>query len=102
MGEYYLECGPEETKPELKEVLKFIENPIFTSSIINGAHIKYFLSIALLLGSIITGNLATSNKMKFEWWVKFLWGLVSIIFIILFVLIITGILDRKTVSKTKK
>lgn len=101
MGEYYLECGPEDTKPELKEVIKFIENPIFTSSIINGEHIKYFVCIGLLLGSIILGNLAytTSNSMKFDWWIKFGCGVLSIIFLILFMLISTDILDVNSAKK---
>ena len=101
MGEYYLECGPEATKPELKEVIRFIENPVFTSSIINGEHIKYFVCIGLLLGSIIVGNFAYSSS--YNIYKKFGLWLFSIILLIFFVLISTDIIDlssTKTDSNT--
>lgn len=84
MGEYYLECGPEETKTELKEVIQFIEHPVFTSSIINGDHVKYMIIIGLLLGAIIAGNFAYSSSHNY---MKIGFGFLSLICFFGFILI---------------
>lgn len=55
MSEYVLKCEPAETKPELKEVLKFIDNPLFTNSIIDSEFMKYINMLFFLILTIFLG-----------------------------------------------
>ena len=61
MGEYYLKCEPIETKPELKEVLKFLDNPLFTNSIINSGFKKYIILLACLIITTFLGYKTYNN-----------------------------------------
>ena len=85
MGEYVLKCEPIETKTELKEVLKFIDNPIFTSSIINPEVMYSFILIIFILFTIfsiykINEKIWSHDKLVLLFWCTCL--IVSIVIII--------------------
>ena len=99
MGEYYLECGPEDTKPELNEVINFINNPIFTSSIINEENINSFIIFGSFLATLILSNFAYKSK----GYNKYFYGLFAFLFFMFFILLFSGILNfynrKKNISK---
>jgi ABC-type sugar transport system permease subunit len=93
MGEYVLKCEPMETQPELKEVLKIIDSPIFTSSIINTEVIDSFSLIIVILLTMfsmykINENIDVQN-FSFTWILVF-WMICSAIGIILFSVLIAN------------
>ena len=102
MGEYYLECGPEDTKPELTEVINFIHNPIFTSSIINGENINSFIIFGSFLATLILSNFAYKSKGYY----KYFYGLFAFLFFMFFILLFSGIFNfynrKKNISDTRK
>ena len=80
MSEYVLKCEPVETKPELKEVLKFIDNPLFTNSIIDSEFMKYINMLFFLILTIFLGY-KTFNYFS-DWLIKkehFSWPLTFIV-----------------------
>ena len=94
MGEYYLKCEPVETKSNLDEVLKFIDNPLFTNSIINSGFMKY---ISMIIGLILTTFLGyktydyfsdyLNRKQHYLW--SLLYGFFTILALIITILIFT-------------
>lgn len=80
MGEYVLKCEPMETHNELKEVLKFLDNPLFTSSIINPEFIYYFLLIIGILMTLISGYKLIEKYLIKENNIN-IWYLVTFLFI---------------------
>lgn len=97
MGEYYLKCEPLETKAKLKEVLNFLDNPLFTNSIINTGFMKY---ISMLIGLILTIFLGyktynyflsyLNGRDYFSWVI--LWGVFTTISLIVTIMFFSDII----------
>ena len=97
MGEYYLKCEPLETKAKLKEVLNFLDNPLFTNSIINTGFMKY---ISMLIGLILTIFLGyktynifysyLNGRENISW--LYLWGTLTIISLIVTIMFFSDII----------
>ena len=69
MGEYYLKCEPTNTKENMKDVLKFVNNPIFNSSVFSKDTLNSYFKILLTIISI--GLLyMTGTEIRKKWNMK--------------------------------
>ena len=62
MGEYYLKCEPTNTKENMKDVLKFVNNPIFNSSVFSKDTLNSYFKIILFVIMISSGAYIGFNR----------------------------------------
>ncbi len=53
MGEYYLKCEPTNTKKNMKDVLKFVNNPIFNNSVFSKETLNTYFKILLVIVTFV-------------------------------------------------
>lgn len=64
MGEYYLKCEPTNTKENMKDVLKFVNNPIFNNSIFSEDTLNSYFIILMFVIFVIAVVIAKDSKNK--------------------------------------